>query len=120
MSLSKLLFPPIVTTSIELDVNGQAIRLEVEPRTHLADALREQCGLTATHIGCEHGVCGACTIEVDGAPQRSCLNSAVRFVGRQVRTLEAFASGGREIGNDFGNDGEIDGLVHQEPRRASA
>jgi carbon-monoxide dehydrogenase small subunit len=91
MSLSKLLFPPIVTTSIELDVNGQAIRLEVEPRTHLADALREQCGLTATHIGCEHGVCGACTIEVDGAPQRSCLNSAVRFVGRQVRTLEAFA-----------------------------
>ncbi|KQP37988.1 (2Fe-2S)-binding protein [Pseudorhodoferax sp. Leaf274] len=83
-------FPPVATERIALDVNGRRHTLELEPRTHLADALREHCGLTATHLGCEHGVCGACTVEVDGAPQRSCLQSAVRFVGRSVRTLEAF------------------------------
>lgn len=83
-------FPPVATERFALHVNGRTHALELEPRTHLADALREHCGLTATHLGCEHGVCGACTVEVDGAPQRSCLQSAVRFVGRQVRTLEAF------------------------------
>jgi carbon-monoxide dehydrogenase small subunit len=83
-------FPPVATERFALDVNGRRHTLELEPRTHLADALREHCGLTATHLGCEHGVCGACTVEVDGAPQRSCLQSAVRFVGRPIRTLEAF------------------------------
>lgn len=85
-----LMFPKTATQDIQLEVNGHCRALSVEPRTHLADALREHCGLTATHIGCEHGVCGACTVEVDGAPQRSCLQSATRFVGKQVRTLEAF------------------------------
>jgi carbon-monoxide dehydrogenase small subunit len=81
-------FPSVETQPLTLTVNGNAYRIEVEPRTHLADALREQCGLTATHIGCEHGVCGACTVEVDGAPQRSCLQSATRFEGKAVTTLE--------------------------------
>lgn len=82
-------FPPVDTQPIRLTVNGNEYRIEVEARTHLADALREHCGLTATHIGCEHGVCGACTIEVDGAPQRSCLQSATRFEGKSVTTIEA-------------------------------
>lgn len=90
MSAPELNFPEVRATRIDLDVNGRRYALEVEDRTHLADALREHCGLTATHIGCEHGVCGACTVDVDGTPQRSCLQSAVRFVGKTVRTLEAF------------------------------
>lgn len=85
-----LVFPDVPMATVELQVNGHAHTVTLEPRTHLADALREHCGLTATHLGCEHGVCGACTVEVDGAPQRSCLQSAVRFVGKSVRTLEAF------------------------------
>ncbi len=85
-----LCFPKQATQDIRLEVNGHSREIAVEPRTHLADALREHCGLTATHIGCEHGVCGACTVEVDGMPQRSCLQSATRFVGKQVRTLESF------------------------------
>ncbi len=90
MSPIHLVFPTPKTQAIQLEVNGHSRSLSLEPRTHLADALREHCGLTATHLGCEHGVCGACTVEVDGAPQRSCLQSATRFVGKQVRTLEAF------------------------------
>lgn len=86
--MQTLEFPPVETQPLTLTVNGNAYRIAVEPRTHLADALREQCGLTATHIGCEHGVCGACTVEVDGAPQRSCLQSALRFEGKAVTTLE--------------------------------
>lgn len=90
MSAPELIFPEVHAQRIDLDVNGRKYALQLEDRTHLADALREHCGLTATHIGCEHGVCGACTVEVDGMPQRSCLQSAVRFVGKAVRTLEAF------------------------------
>jgi len=90
MSL-KLDFPPVREVRITLDVNDRSFDLSVEPRAILADVLREQCGLTATHIGCEHGVCGACTVMVDGAPQRSCLQSAARFEGKHVETLEAFA-----------------------------
>lgn len=90
MSAPELNFPEVRATRIDLDVNGRRYALEIEDRTHLADALRDHCGLTATHIGCEHGVCGACTVEIDGTPQRSCLQSAVRFVGKAVRTLEAF------------------------------
>lgn len=85
-----LVFPTAQTQTIWLEINGHRRELAVQARTHLADALREHCGLTATHLGCEHGVCGACTVEVDGAPQRSCLQSATRFVGKRVRTLEAF------------------------------
>ena len=90
MSAPELIFPEVHAQRIDLDVNGRKYALQLEDRTHLADALRDHCGLTATHIGCEHGVCGACTVEVDGMPQRSCLQSAVRFVGKAVRTLEAF------------------------------
>lgn len=74
--------------SIELNVNGKRVRALVEPRTHLADFLREQLRLTGTHLGCEHGVCGACTVELDGAPARSCLAFAVACEGSSVRTVE--------------------------------
>ena len=62
----------------------------VEPRTHLADFLREQLRLTGTHLGCEHGVCGACTVLIDGAPARSCITFAVACDGAEVRTIEGF------------------------------
>lgn len=77
-------------TQVSLIVNGAPVAVEVEPRTHLADALRERLGLTGTHLGCEHGVCGACTIEIDGAPQRGCIAYAVACEGSTVRTIEGF------------------------------
>jgi aerobic carbon-monoxide dehydrogenase small subunit len=76
---------------ITLQINGQAVKAQVEPRTHLADFLREQQGLTGTNLGCEHGVCGACTIEIDGAPARSCIAFAAACDGTAVRTIEGFA-----------------------------
>ena len=76
--------------NVNFTVNGQSIEAAVEPRTHLADFLREHAGLTGTHLGCEHGVCGACTVELDGAPARSCIQFAVRCEGAQVRTIEGF------------------------------
>jgi carbon-monoxide dehydrogenase small subunit len=75
---------------IQLHVNGNALNVEVEPRTHLADFLREQQLLTGTNLGCEHGVCGACTLMIDGVPMRSCLIPAVACAGAQVRTIEDF------------------------------
>ena len=75
---------------VSLTVNGEAVEAEVEPRTHLADFLREARLLTGTHLGCEHGVCGACTIEIDGAPARSCITLAVACDGAEVRTIEGF------------------------------
>ena len=68
--------------------------MRVEPRRTLADAIRDDCGLTGTHIGCEHGVCGACTVIVDGEIVRSCLMFAVQVRGRKVRTVEGLARGG--------------------------
>lgn len=79
--------------AIALDINGERVAGEVSPRTHLADFLREQVGLTGTHIGCEHGVCGACTILLDGQPVRSCLMFAVQAAGRNIRTVEGLAAG---------------------------
>jgi carbon-monoxide dehydrogenase small subunit len=76
-----------------LTVNGRDHTVRVEPRRTLADAIREDCGLTGTHIGCEHGVCGACTVLVDGAPVRSCLMFAVQAAGKPIRTVEGLASG---------------------------
>jgi len=73
---------------IHLVVNGEPVSAEVEPRTHLADFLRENLLLTGTHIGCEHGVCGACTLLIDGVPARSCITYAVACDGREVRTIE--------------------------------
>jgi len=75
---------------VALTVNGRRVEAEVEPRTNLADYLRECEGLTGTNLGCEHGVCGACTIEIDGAPARSCITFAVACEGASVRTIEGF------------------------------
>ncbi|WP_407689325.1 (2Fe-2S)-binding protein [Mycobacterium sp. HUMS_1102779] len=77
---------------ITLRVNGAGYDIEVPPRRTLADALREECGLTGTNLGCEHGVCGACTVLVDGDAVRSCLMFAVQCDGRQVRTVEGLAA----------------------------
>jgi carbon-monoxide dehydrogenase small subunit len=73
---------------VTLTVNGNAVTADVEPRTHLADFLREDRRLTGTHLGCEHGVCGACTLLIDGAPARSCIAYAVACDGADVRTIE--------------------------------
>ena len=74
--------------SIALVLNGTRTSHTVEPRQTLVDFLREQCGLTGTHVGCEHGACGACTVEVDGQATRSCLQLAVMCDGRSVATIE--------------------------------
>ena len=74
--------------TVRLTVNGASIAREVEPRVNLADFVREHLGLTGTHVGCEHGVCGACTLEIDGAPARSCIAYAVACEGANVRTIE--------------------------------
>ena len=76
--------------SISLTVNGRPIEAVVEPRTHLADFIREALRLTGTHLGCEHGVCGACTVLIDGAPMRSCIAYAITCHGAEVRTIEGF------------------------------
>jgi len=78
-------------TRIRMRVNGKAVVDDVPPRLSLADFLRERRNLTGTHLGCEHGVCGACTILVDGEPVRACLAFAVACDERDVRTIEGFA-----------------------------
>ena len=75
-------------TAIDLTVNGKAVAADVEPRTNLADFLRDTLGLTGTHLGCEHGVCGACTLLIDGMPARSCITFAVACDGADIRTIE--------------------------------
>ncbi|TCS34369.1 carbon-monoxide dehydrogenase small subunit [Paucimonas lemoignei] len=82
----------IDTQEITVTVNGTKYRREVEPRMLLADFLRNTLGLTGTHIGCEHGVCGACTIMVDGSSMRSCLMLAVQADGCEVQTVEGLGS----------------------------
>jgi 2-furoyl-CoA dehydrogenase 2Fe-2S iron sulfur subunit len=79
---------------VELTVNGRRVRELVEPRVLLSDFLRHRLGLTGTHVGCEHGVCGACTVRVDGVATRSCLVLAVQADGCDVRTVEALAAAG--------------------------
>src|ERR1700749_3987971 len=74
-------------------VNGQSVKVSVEPRPTLADCLRHELKLTGTHVGCEHGVCGACTVIVDGAAVRSCLMFAVQADGAQITTVEGLAHG---------------------------
>jgi carbon-monoxide dehydrogenase small subunit len=78
---------------VTLSVNGAIFDLVVEPRMTLADALREECGLTGTHLGCEHGVCGACTVLIDGLPVRACLIFAVQCVQVESSTVEGLARG---------------------------
>ena len=77
---------------ITLIVNGRSYSIRVEPRRTLVDAIREDCGQTGTHVGCEHGVCGACTVLVDGAPVRSCLIFAVQAADKEIRTVEGLGS----------------------------
>jgi len=72
-------------------LNGQPVSAEAEPRMLLTDFLRHTIGLTGTHVGCEHGVCGACTIQIDGNPARACLTLAVQVEGASLRTVEALA-----------------------------
>ncbi len=79
-------------TDITLTINGRDHHIRVEPRRLLSDAIREDCRQTGTHIGCEHGVCGACTVIVDGEPVRSCLIFAIQAGGRQIRTVEGLGS----------------------------
>jgi carbon-monoxide dehydrogenase small subunit len=81
--------------SITLTVNGQNREFVAEPRKLLVDALREDLRLTGTHTGCEHGVCGACTVLVDGRPVRACLTYAVQMEGHEVSTIESVATQGR-------------------------
>jgi carbon-monoxide dehydrogenase small subunit len=83
------------TLAVTLTVNGQAYPLRLEPRRTLLDTLREECGLTGTHMGCEHGICGACTVLLDGDPMRACLIFAVQAEGSLIRTVEGLAEGGR-------------------------
>ena len=79
---------------VTLLINGRRHVVRVEPRRTLADAIRDDCGQTGTHIGCEHGVCGACTVLIAGEPVRSCLMFAIQADGRDIRTVEGLADGG--------------------------
>jgi carbon-monoxide dehydrogenase small subunit len=78
--------------TIFVTVNGQQYEKEIEPRLLLSDFLRHELGLTGTHVGCEHGVCGACTVLLDGAPIRSCLTFAVQVNGHAITTVEGLAA----------------------------
>jgi aerobic-type carbon monoxide dehydrogenase small subunit (CoxS/CutS family) len=79
---------------VELTVNGRLVHEDVEPRLLLSDFLRHRLGLTGTHVGCEHGICGACTVLLDGAAVRSCLLLAVQTEGATVETVESLAGNG--------------------------
>jgi aerobic-type carbon monoxide dehydrogenase small subunit (CoxS/CutS family) len=81
-----------VSRRIAVEVNGRRYDREVEERTLLSDFIRHDVGLTGTNVGCEHGVCGACTVQLDGEPVRSCLMLAVQANGRRIRTVEGFAT----------------------------
>ena len=78
---------------VTLSINGRDYPLRLEPRRTLLDAIREECGLTGTHMGCEHGVCGACTVLLEGQPIRACLMFAVQAEGAAIRTIEGLAVG---------------------------
>jgi carbon-monoxide dehydrogenase small subunit len=80
--------------TVRLTVNGRTQEGEAEPRMLLTDFLRHKLGLTGTHVGCEHGVCGACTVEIDGAPARSCIAHAGSCDGASIRTIEGFGDDG--------------------------
>ncbi|ORB85206.1 4-hydroxybenzoyl-CoA reductase subunit gamma [Mycobacterium kansasii] len=83
--------------SVTFSVNGKTVAASIEPRMTLADFLRDKCGLTGTHLGCEHGACGACTVLLDGAAVRSCLLFAVQADEMEVTTVEGVASAGSEL-----------------------
>ena len=81
--------------AITLTINGKNYPVTVEPRRTLVDVIRDDCGLTGTHIGCEHGVCGSCTVLLDGEPVRACLMFAVQADGRRLRTVEGLQQDGK-------------------------
>jgi carbon-monoxide dehydrogenase small subunit len=85
------------TRKISMEINGKRYETEVEPRRLLSDVIRDNFGLTGTHVGCEHGVCGACTIQWDGEPVRSCLIFAVQADGASLRTVEGLAPSETEL-----------------------
>jgi 2-furoyl-CoA dehydrogenase 2Fe-2S iron sulfur subunit len=87
-------------TRISLTLNGRKVAGEAEPRMLLSDFLRQTLGATGTHVGCEHGVCGCCTVQIDGAAVRSCLTLAVQAEGRDIKTVESLA----------GSDGKLNRL----------
>lgn len=91
MSLPSATTPIGGKLAVTLTVNGSEQQLDVEPRRSLADVIREEIGLTGTHLGCEHGVCGACTILLDGEPSRACLMLAVQADGSDIVTIEGLA-----------------------------
>ena len=76
---------------VRFELNGRVVEGDAEPRMLLTDFLRHDLGMTGTHVGCEHGVCGACTVEIDGAPARACLTLAVQADGAKIRTVEGLA-----------------------------
>jgi len=76
---------------VSIEINGRTYDREIEPRLLLSDFIRHEAGLTGTHVGCEHGVCGACTVQLDGEPVRSCLTLAVQAEGHSLRTVEDLA-----------------------------
>jgi aerobic-type carbon monoxide dehydrogenase small subunit (CoxS/CutS family) len=82
-----------VSRRIAVELNGRRYEAEVEERTLLSDFIRHDAGLTGTNVGCEHGVCGACTVQLDGEPIRSCLMLAVQADGRAISTVEGLAEG---------------------------
>jgi 2-furoyl-CoA dehydrogenase 2Fe-2S iron sulfur subunit len=77
---------------VDFTLNGRIVRAEAENRMLLSDLLRHEVGLTGTHVGCEHGVCGACTVQIDGKPARACLTLTQQVRGSDIRTVEALAS----------------------------
>ena len=77
---------------VSIEINGRVYEREIEPRLLLSDFIRHEAGLTGTHVGCEHGVCGACTVQMDGVPVRSCLMLAVQAEGHSLRTVEDLAA----------------------------
>jgi 2-furoyl-CoA dehydrogenase 2Fe-2S iron sulfur subunit len=82
-----------VKRAIEIEINGASYQASVEPRMLLSDFIRHEVGLTGTHVGCEHGVCGACTVQLDGDPVRACLMLAVQADGQRIRTVEGLTDG---------------------------
>ena len=89
-------FTPIGTSMpVTMTINGEPQTVTIDPRRSLADVIREDVGLTGTHLGCEHGVCGACTILLDGEPARACLMLAVQAEGAEITTIEGLATNGK-------------------------
>ena len=94
-------------TDIHLTINGRGYEMHVEPRKLLSDAIREDARLTGTNVGCEHGVCGACTVLIDDKPHRSCLMFAIQAQGREITTIEA-------VGGADGSYSALQRALHEE------